>query len=120
MLIATLRWQNFAVGVANVFGVLGLGVLSLGALNFCGDVGSVSGERGQADVLSVLLQSKGKNYQKSKTDERRLTKLSSRILTAGACFSAVKGRSPSSIHTRTTDVYVRMMTSRPSKSRSSG
>ena len=69
MLIATLRQRSFAVGVADVFGVLGLSIFSLGALNFCGDVGSVSGERGQADVLTVLLQRKGKNYQKRKADE---------------------------------------------------
>ena len=69
MLIATSRQWNFAVGGTNIFCVLGLSILSLGALNFCGDVGSVSGERGQDDVFTVLLQSKGKNYQKRKIDE---------------------------------------------------
>ena len=51
MLMATSRRRNLGVGVA---GVLDLNLLSLGALDLSGIVGSVSGERGQTNVPTVL------------------------------------------------------------------
>ena len=118
MLMATSRRRNLGVGVA---GVLDLNLLSLGTLDLSGVVGSVSGERGQTNVPTVLLQRKRRNDVRRKMiNEQKLTRYKLRVPTAGAWFSAVKGRIPSSSHTGTTDEYVGMIAFRPSKLRSSG
>ena len=114
VLIATTR-KSRVVRVAGV-----LRVLSFSALDLGGDVWSVSWERGQTNILSILLQGKGETTSEEKNHRTEVDQLRPRILTAGACFSAVKGRRPSSMHTGTTVVYAGMMTHRSSKSRSSG
>ena len=121
MLMATPRQRNLVVGVAGALRVLDLYLLSLGALDLRGYAWSVGRERGQANIFSVLLQGKGEvTSEGEESKNKKSTRFKLRVLTAGACFSAVKGRSPSSSHTGTTDVYVGMMAFRPSKLRSSG
>ena len=118
MLVATSRWRNLGVGVA---GVLDFNLLSLGALDLSGIVGSVSRERGQTNVPTVLLRRKRRNNVRRKMiKEQKSTRYKLRVPTAGAWFSVVKGGIPSSSHTGTTDEYVGMIAFKPSKLRFSG
>ena len=99
MLMAAARRRKLGVGVA---GVLNLNLLSFGTLDLHGDVWGIGRERGQANIFLVLLQGKSEVTSEGK-ESKKSTRFKLRVLTAGACFSAVKGRSPSSSHTGTTD-----------------
>ena len=119
MLMATPWRRDLVVGVAGALRILGLHLLSFGALDLCSNVGSVGGERGQTNVPAVLLQRKSETMSEGKKSTKS-TRYKLRVPTAGAWLSAVKGRIPSSSHTGTTDVYVGMIAFKPSKLRSSG
>ena len=69
MLIATLRQRNLVVGVAGALRVLDLYLLSLGALDLGSNVGSIGGERGQANVPTVFLQRKGETTSEGESIE---------------------------------------------------
>ena len=65
-MMETSRRRSLGVGVA---GVLSLNFVGFGALDFCGDVGSVGGERRQTDVPTVFLPRKGENNVRRKIVE---------------------------------------------------
>ena len=92
MLMATSRRRNLGVGVA---GVLDLNLLSLGALDLSGIVGSVSGERGQTDVPTVLLQRKRRNDVRRKMNkEQRSTRFKLRSTYCRGLFLGGEGKDP--------------------------
>ena len=81
MLMETSRRRNLGVGVAGIFN---LDLLSFGTLDLCSDVGSIGGERGQANVPTVLLQRKGKAMSEGKeSKDKKSTRFKLRVLTIG-------------------------------------